>query len=143
MPLEAVDFVRRTGIAGTNPNLSRRAVANGDYAVFVVPANDAVCLHTVSGEAPASAGGTCGDAAEATNGSVVMAGTTESGVRIAGLVPDGVDHVTIALANGGRVETDVVENVYTAVVDRSVEAVKFSLAGMETTVPTPFSVSGS
>jgi hypothetical protein len=118
--------------AGANAALARRAVSSGGDSIFVVPANAGVCL--VSGT---YSGCTSSDAAQ--RGYSVGMAATRSGVQITGLVPDGVQSVTVNLANGDTATTTVADNVYSIGVD-DVGTTSVSFDGPHKLSSVPFAI---
>jgi hypothetical protein len=58
-------------------------------------------------------------------------------VEIAGVMPDGVDRVTVTLASGARVELPVQDNLYSALMPGPTATTSFDVAGRTVTVDTP------
>lgn len=110
------DLARRMGADapfGMNPALSRRALGNATHSVFVLPARDHVCVSLTVGEGanlscPTTDDVTAGLAGPATVG-------LDRGVAVYGLVPNGVESVSVDTGVGQtRVETS--SNAYYTVV---------------------------
>lgn len=100
---------------GMNPGLSRLAIGNMTNSVYVIPANGHVCASLTVGE---GANLTCpptGDIAAGKTGAATVTLET-GGIGIYGLVPDGVESVSIqtATSESSRVATD--DNAYYTVV---------------------------
>jgi hypothetical protein len=90
---------------GMNPDLSRVAIRNATHAVYVLPARDHVCAALTD---PEGATLICPSADEVIEGNVGAAtvGVETGGVAIFGIVPDGVDSVSVQ--TGGSESIDVV-----------------------------------
>lgn len=140
MPATAAARLRRMHMLGMNPDLSRLGRSQDGIDFYIVPGTGAVCLATVSSDAPEGAGGTCGEIDAVARGEVVMGGLAPDGVRISGIAPNRAESVTVVLANGREVAADVVGNVYSVEVSESVSAVRLVLAGEQKEVSTPFQV---
>jgi hypothetical protein len=122
---------------GVNPLLSRRAMGFTEGGAWLIPGNGTICLETANAAGirqalqtmPAGASasresahirGAVGNTACATNADAnrgFSAGTAGSAqdpgvVATAGIVPDGVESVTVTLSRGDEVKLPVHENVY-------------------------------
>jgi hypothetical protein len=95
------------GVYGADATLARRiGGSSAALAAWVVPGNGSLCL-------VADSGSVCGpDAALITHGLYMESGGagTPGTQSVVGLVPDGVDAVTLTLADGSRRLVDVVAN---------------------------------
>lgn len=122
---------------GVNPLLSRRARGFSEGGAWLIPGKGTICLETANAagvrqalqtmpagaSAPRENGhvrGALGNTACATNAEAnegFSAGTAGSAqdpgvVATAGIIPDGVESVTVTLSGGGEVKLPVHENVY-------------------------------
>jgi hypothetical protein len=104
--------------AGANPGLARSVrVPKSNLStgrVWVVPADDAICLRVVD---PASGDGwACATTTQATAGDLIAAMQPTSGASgpafVHGLTPDGVTQVTVTRPDGTRLDVPVTDNVY-------------------------------
>jgi hypothetical protein len=93
---------------GANPAQSRRALTTDAGAtLYVLPAHGAVCLTSSAGV------DTCNTTEAAREGYVLItSGIGIGGARIAGMTPDGVETVTLAMKDGSQLTTKVSDNVY-------------------------------
>lgn len=124
---------------GVNPQLSRRAEGFSEGGAWLIPGNGTICLTASNAPAirqalqtmpagsstpgaPRRIAGASGNTACATDSqanagwSAGTAGTAErpSVISTAGIVPDGVNTVTVDLASHGEITLPVHENVYMA-----------------------------
>lgn len=122
---------------GVNPLLSRRAIGVSEGGAWLIPGKGMICLESANAAGirqalqtmPAGASapretahvrGALGNTACATNAEAnrgFSAGTAGSAgapglTATAGIVPDGVESVTVTLSGGGEVKLPVHENVY-------------------------------
>jgi hypothetical protein len=111
----ADEVIAETADYGANPDLSQLAVGTATHAVYLVPANDRVCIAFTVGE---KARGSCFAtesvaAGEAGPMTVLLEG---GAVAVLGIVPDEVDAVDLDAGTQGPIHIDVVGNVYYRVV---------------------------
>lgn len=120
---------------GMNPDLARRGVAETTHSVFVVPANGHVCGVLTIGEGAST---TCSKTADLAAGTAGPATASVAGEAIAvwGVVPDGVDSVTVA-AGGESSEVATGENAYLAVLPAGAPVESVGYAGPEGWVEFP------
>jgi hypothetical protein len=98
---------------GMNPDLSRLAIGNVTNSVYVIPANDHVCVSLTMGDgADLSCPSTEDVAAGNAGPTTVNIGT---GIAIYGIVPDGVESVSIQ-ADGPLIGVGTERNAYYTVV---------------------------
>jgi len=98
---------------GMNPDLSRLAIGNATNSVYVIPANDHVCVSLTMGDgADLSCPSTDDVAAGSVGPTTVDIGT---GIAIYGIVPDGVESVSIQ-ADGPPIAVETERNAYYTVV---------------------------
>lgn len=122
------------GPAGANPNLARQ-VGPAGAGLLAVPGEGQVCL--------ARRGATdCIPIALATAGKLVSIDycgpqVPDGKIRIAGLVPDGIDSIAIDLKDGKRTTADVSENGYQVDVTAIPRTVGWDTVGGEMKIPTP------
>jgi hypothetical protein len=130
--------------AGANPDLARSvAVATSALStgrVWVVPADDAVCLRVL--DPSAGDGWVCASAADAAAGRLIGAMRRSPGddgpAFVHGLVPDGVTDVTITGPAGQQTSVPVTDNVYGTTVAATPATVAFGLAdGQSVTLAVP------
>jgi hypothetical protein len=98
-----------------------------DTTVWVIPNEDgSQCLLVYHAE-DQSAGYNCAYPSDAVSARMVMTvSRTGQDAEIYGVVPDGVDTVTVELADGSSVDLPVVDNGYMARFDRPTDGVSFT-----------------
>lgn len=116
--------------SGANVELSRK-VETPDGPVWLVPGTGSLCLVT-------RGGAVCGAAASAAEGRLAQEESVEGAApvkisevesapkEVSGVVPNGVETVTVHLLSGGTSTLTVHENVYMGVVGGSVSTVTFT-----------------
>ena len=116
LPAEVAEKVDEEAPFGANPDLSRRAIGSLSNSVYVVPADDHVCVALTLGE---GANMSCPETDDLAAG---QAGPTtvllEGGsIAVYGVVPDGVDSVTVQTSGSGAVDAEIEAegNAYLAV----------------------------
>jgi hypothetical protein len=103
------------GSSGANPALSRSAQGLPAGAAWLIPGDGMICFdarYPIAG-----GGGTCQDDATVDSGRVLIFGYNQSApnlLGLAGIVPDGVDSVTVTAPDGTTQSVTVHENVYLA-----------------------------
>lgn len=132
--LPATVHVAFSANAGAEVGLARR-VQNAAGTAYVIPGKGSMCLMSgASTEGESGAGGAgCVANAEATQGYLEMEeggeyNSNEAATAttfVSGLVPDGVNHVTLHLSGGRIVVAPVSENVYMREVRGRVSEVTF------------------
>lgn len=108
LPPELVARLSETPF-GANGALSRRAFSRGEESVFVIPANERVCLAMDEAKGATI---TCPPDRAVADGSSVGTTSFASQVAVYGLVPDGVDAVSVRLATGEQVASETAGNAY-------------------------------
>jgi hypothetical protein len=119
----------------------RRAEGFASGGAWVVTLDGYICLFASAGNAvlpppPALGASGCVSALAALNGGMTVhgGGSRFSGRSfVAGLVPDGVANVKVALDGGGTVTAAVRDNVYMATLDGYVHSVSYNVAGRHVT----------
>jgi hypothetical protein len=117
---------------GANPGLSRR-VAPG---VWLIPGNGFVCVGHVSAR-DGSLGFGCATPAEIEEGLLQPAELDAGGSGVVtGVLPDGVDSVTLVDRDGATRDVRVARNIYRAAVDDQIAEVRWvDSAGIERSRP--------
>jgi hypothetical protein len=132
-----------TSYFGANLLLARRASGFANGGAWVVPGNSAVCLiadpayaNGVTDASLAGAAACASDSRAASGGLEFTAGSIrDAGVQtIAGLVPNGVDAVTVHLAGGSVISETVHDNVYMGTVVGDVSSVTYTYEGAAVSV---------
>lgn len=122
------------GPAGANPDLARQ-VGPAGAGLFAVPGEDHVCLARVGGT-------DCIPTSLATAGKLVSIDycgpqVPDGKIRIAGLVPDGIESIDIDLKDGQRTAAEVTDNGYQVDVTTIPRTVGWDTVGGEIRIPTP------
>jgi len=101
---------------GMNPALSRLSIGNATHSVYVIPADDHVCASFTVGE---GANITCPPVADVANGQAGPAtvGLADNDIAIYGIVPDGVDSISVQTGTHDSTELSVQDNAYYTVVE--------------------------
>jgi len=96
---------------GLNPDLSRLAIKNATYSVYVIPAHGHVCATLTD---PEGAGIICPPTDDVVKGQVgpATAGLQTGGVAIYGMVPDGVDSVSVQTGASESIDVVTERNAY-------------------------------
>jgi hypothetical protein len=118
--------------SGANPALARRVSDGAGTEAWLVPGNGSACILA---RAPAYAigGAVCVPTASARAGELDVQGASSQlpgGELVAGVVPDGVESVTLHLADGSSLEAPVREGVYLALVRGAVTSIAASGPGV-------------
>jgi hypothetical protein len=114
--------------SGANPLLARRVSDSAGEEAWLIPGNGSACIlarvprYGIGGAVCVPA-----DAARAGELDVQSASTQLPGSElVAGVVPDGVDAVTLHLADGGAVAAPVSEDIYLALVHGAIDSISAS-----------------
>lgn len=100
---------------GLNPDLSRRAIGNLTSSVYVVPARDHVCASLTDGQGVTVICPSTDEVAEGKSGPATVAVAT-GGIAIFGIVPDGVDSVSVQTGASHSTDLATQDNAYYTVV---------------------------
>jgi hypothetical protein len=117
---------------GANPKLSRRAAPG----VWLVPGNGFVCV-AIANLRDGSFGFSCANELELERGLLQPADLDANGTGVVtGVLPDGVESVTLVDRDGSRRDAAVERNVYRAAVDSDLKEVRWTDgAGVERVLP--------
>lgn len=117
LPADIARVVRDHPKFGMNSDLSRRLVANTTHALYALPADGHVCAALTVGE---GATFICPQTDAVSRGEVGAATVTleEGAIGIYGLVPDGVEAVTLKTGSTDSTVVPVTDNGYYAAVPR-------------------------
>jgi hypothetical protein len=101
---------------GMNPGLSRLAIGNATNSVYVIPASGRICASLTVGE---GANLICPSTDDVAGGKAAPATVTieTGGIAIYGIVPDGVESVTVRTADSSS-DVATERNAYYTVVPR-------------------------
>jgi hypothetical protein len=130
LPAELAEGLDERARFGMNPDLSRRSIANMTNSLYAVPASGHVCAVLTLGD---GANGICPSTAEIAAGeappATVVLDTGDIGIY--GLVPDGVESVSVEIDGAEPEEAQVEGNGYYAVVDAetAIETVSYDGPG--------------
>lgn len=115
MPAEVAEAFDAEADFGMNPDLSQRAIGNTTNSVFLIPADDHVCVSLTVGEGAVIACPATDAVAEGTTGpgTVLLDGGS---IAIYGIVPDGVESVTVETGETTSTPVEVIDNAYYEVV---------------------------
>lgn len=96
---------------GLNPELSRLAIKNATHSVYVIPARDHVCATLTD---PVGAVLICPSTDDVAKGNVGAAtvGVETGGVAIFGIVPDGVDSISVQTGESESIDVPTEANAY-------------------------------
>lgn len=131
---EAAEYTSFADTARAQPVLPSGAAGEerSEWKTWVAPglAAGEICLLGLD-PAAGGAGGGCGDVARAVTGEYVQTyGSLREGVVVVmGLMPDGVDSVTLTMKDGSAREVPVANNAYRADVTTQTETVTFRIPG--------------
>jgi hypothetical protein len=111
IPTEVVDQMNDHPRFGMNPGLSRRAIGSLSNSLYVVPANGVVCALLTLGQ---GANMNCPETSDLATGQSAPAtvGLPGGAIGVYGIVPDGVDAVTVATDRSGSGTVKVVNNAF-------------------------------
>jgi hypothetical protein len=100
---------------GMNPGLSRLSIANATHSLYVIPANGHVCAALTVGD---GANLSCPPTAHIADGQAGAATVTleTGGIGIYGLVPDGVESVSVQTGTSDSTSVETEDNAYYTVV---------------------------
>lgn len=111
---------------GLNVAEARRGQATNGSQVWVAPATNLICLLSeLPDQAVAVPATTCQTLTSALQGKALLVVGSAPKIQIAGIVPDGVDSVTISFDDGSSAVAPVQDNTYVATVARPTASVKF------------------
>lgn len=114
LPDEYAERMGRRASFGMNPDLSRRAISNLARSIYVIPARDRVCASLAS---PLGVATTCPPTDDLARGEVGGATVAlDTGVSVYGLVPDGVDSVSIETDEHRSMNVPTEANAYYTVI---------------------------
>lgn len=113
---------------GMNPDLSRLSIGNMTSSVYVIPARDHVCASITVGQ---GANTTCPETDDVVDGKAGAATVVlETGdVAIYGLVPDGVESVSVQTGTTTSTEVATEDNAYYTVVPHGTQLRTVSYIG--------------
>jgi hypothetical protein len=120
--------VALSGASGANLGLARRAQGFGEQRAWIVPGRGTLCL-IAQWPARRAGGANCVPNTAAAAGQLVVVSGTQSAPGfefVAGLVPDGVNVVSIHLRGRGVTSAAVHEGVYMAAIAGSAAALTFT-----------------
>jgi hypothetical protein len=116
MPGQVAARIAANAPFGVNPGLSRLAIGNATSAVYVIPASGHLCASLTVGDGASLTCPSTGDVAGGRAAPVTVTVET-GGIAIYGIVPDGVESVTIRTADSAT-ELATERNAYYTVVPR-------------------------
>lgn len=128
MPADIARAIDAHASFGMNPGLSRLAVAQATHSVYVIPARGHVCAALTAGDGAALTCPRTNDVA-AGNAGAATKNVDGNAVAIYGLVPDGVETVTVETGESTAVSVDTDNNVYYTVVEAGTALRSLSYTG--------------
>jgi hypothetical protein len=128
MPADVAEAIDEHAKFGMNPGLSRKSIETISSAVYVIPADGYVCYSLTVGDG-ASIG--CAETDDVAAGKVGATTVTlpAGGIAIYGIVPDGVDSVTVHTGTSDETVVEVTDNAYFTAVPEGTELRKVSYTG--------------
>ncbi len=114
LPEDLTERMDENANYGMNPDLSRLSIANATHSVYVLPANDRVCAALTIGEGANLSCRSTGEVADGEAGAATVLVST--GIAVYGLVPDGVESVSVQTGTDESTLLDVENNAYYTVV---------------------------
>lgn len=122
LPSEWRDELAQAGNWGANPSLSRRTAPG----VWIVPGDGFVCVANATPHDGALGLG-CATPEDVNRGLLAPSDVDADGNGVlTGVVPDGVDQVTLVDRDGSTRTADVSRNTYRAAIDASLKEVRFT-----------------
>jgi hypothetical protein len=110
LPADVAEHYDQRAPFGANPGLSRRLIANTTNSVYVVPADDRLCVALTIGQ---GAGMTCPLTSEVADGLAGPATASLDGdIAIFGLVPDGVESIDVNTGETDTTQVETTDNAY-------------------------------
>jgi hypothetical protein len=136
MPAEVAQSIDEHAKFGMNPALSREALETVSSSVYVIPANGYVCSSLTVGDG-ASIG--CAETEDVAAGKVGATTVTlpAGGIGIYGIVPDGVESVTVHTGTSSSQTVSVTDNAYFTAVPEGTALRKLTYAGPSGVVDFP------
>lgn len=117
LPSDVANAVSEHPKFGMNPDLSRQLIANTTNSVYAVPADGHVCVALTVGEGATFGCPTTDSIAQGEVGAGTV--TLDGGaIGIYGLVPDGVDSITLNTGTTDTATVPVTENAYYTAVEQ-------------------------
>jgi hypothetical protein len=100
---------------GLNPDLSRLAIKNATHSIYIIPAREHVCVAFTD---PVGVGLICPSTDDVAKGNAgpATAALETGGVAIFGVVPDGVDSVSVQTGASESIDVATERNAYYTVV---------------------------
>jgi hypothetical protein len=115
MPTDVAEAIDENGRFGMNPDLSREAIDTLSNDVYVIPADDHICTSLTVGE---GSNMTCAETSDVAAGQVGASTVTLAGggIAIYGIVPDGVESVSVNTGTSSSAAVATQDNAYFTVV---------------------------
>ena len=128
MPADVAEAIGEHAKFGMNPGLSRKSIETVSNAVYVIPADGHVCYSLTVGDG-ASIG--CAETDDVAAGKVGATTVTlpAGGIAIYGIVPDGVESVTVHTGTSDETAVEVTENAYFTAVPEGTQLRNVSYTG--------------
>jgi hypothetical protein len=128
LPEDLSSRMKERASFGMNPALSRRAIGNVTSSVYVIPARDHVCVSLTDSDGATVICPTTDDVVKGTVEPATVA-SASGAIAIYGIVPDGVDSISIQIDGDDSIEVATEDNVYYTVVPSGIALRKVSYVG--------------
>ncbi len=128
LPAEVSSQMDERESFGMNPGLSRRAIGNMTNSIYVIPGRGHVCVSLTDSEGATVICPTTDDIAEGVARPATVS-LASGGVAVYGVVPDGVDSVSVQTGVSASTEVTVDDNTYYTVVPPGTPLRKVSYVG--------------
>jgi hypothetical protein len=115
LPADLAETIDERADFGMNPDLSRRAIGNASNSIYALPANDHVCAALTLGEGANLNCATTDQIAAGESGPATVVLATGD-VAIYGLVPNGVEAVSVQTGTDVSTTVNTQDNAYYTVV---------------------------
>lgn len=115
LPSDVADRIDERAEFGMNPDLSRRSIGTISNSVYVIPARGHVCAAMTVGQ---GVNATCATTEQVSDGAVGAATVvlTTGDIGVYGIVPDGVESISVRTGGSDSTGIEVKDNAYYAVV---------------------------
>ncbi len=121
LPQDLAEPLGRHAKFGMNPGLSRRTIGQTMNSVYLIPANEHVCVALTDGQGVGTTCASTADVAAGEAGPLVATIDEGRGIAVLGIVPDGIDVAALETGTSESQPIAVVNNTYYAVVPAETE----------------------
>lgn len=128
LPADLAEQIDEHADFGMNPDLSRRAIGSASISVYALPAEDRVCVAITVGD---GANLSCPSTDQIAAGQVGpgTVGLATGDIAVYGLVPDGVDSISVHTGTDDSTPVTVQDNAYYEVVEAGTPLRSVTYAG--------------